>query len=77
MANIAQELMIKFGLPGHPTEQQIKQWVEVTQSLINQGHSAEIAGSSAAKVIFPGCGTHIYASQSDTILTLLARIRGK
>jgi hypothetical protein len=77
MANIAHSLMIKYGLAGHPSESRIADWVTRTQTYINRGFDAEKAGLEAARQIFPDFNSHVYASQADTIMALLAQARNK
>lgn len=75
MAGAGHSLMIKYGLPSAPPKELIDRWLVSTENLIKQGYSREAAGSAAAKVIFPGCGTHLYASEADDIETLLSAAR--
>lgn len=77
MADIGHNLMIKYGLPRAPSQDLIDRWIRTTEALIQQGHEREIAGSAAAKQIFPGFQTHMYASEADTIESLLGRARDK
>lgn len=77
MSDISHVLMIKFGLGRHPNQQQIQEWLRLLQSFITKGYGVETAGAEAAKLVFPDCGTHFYASQSDTIVAMLAKLRGK
>lgn len=75
VANTGTSLMIKYGLPSAPSKDLIAQWVATTDALVKQGHTEEVAASSAAKVIFPGYQTHTYASQADDISSLLDAAR--
>lgn len=77
MANIGHELMIKYGLRSAPNETLSDQWVQRVQALINQGISAEQAGATAARQLFPDYETCKYASAADTIESLLGRARNK
>lgn len=72
MSNIAHRLRIKFELRSVPQENQIREWVQITESLIRQGHSLEDAGHRAARQTFADCGTMFFKSEADTIATLLA-----
>ncbi len=77
MASISRELMIKYGLPSGPSQTQADQWVQLVNAYIAQGFSAEDAGSRAANMVFTGVGTHFYASEADTITSLLGRAKDK
>lgn len=79
MADIGHQLMIKYGLRGAPSSELSDRWVQLTESLIRQGNSAESAGRIAASQLFPDFETHVYASEADAISSLLdaARDRGK
>ncbi len=77
VANISQQLMIKYGLPSGPSQPQIDQWVQLVDALIRQGFGAEDAGRRAASQLFVGFETRIYASEADTITSLLGRARDK
>lgn len=70
-SGIAQKLMIKYGLPGHPNETEISTWRDRTNQLIALGRDREEAGRAAAKETFTGFETHVYASEADDILSLL------
>ena len=69
--NVAHRLMIKYGLPGHPTETEISTWRIRTNQLIALGTAKESAGRAAAKEIFTGFETRVYASEADDIISLL------
>lgn len=77
MADISHRLMIKYGLPSSPNQIQVDQWVQLTDALIRQGFSAEDAGQSAGRQLFVGFETRVYASEADTITSLLTRARDK
>lgn len=75
MADVGYSLMIKYGLPSVPSKGLIDRWLVLVESLIEQGYSRDVAGSAAAKQIFPGFETHLYASEADDIETLLSAAR--
>lgn len=72
MSGLAHRLRIKFELRSEPQEYQIREWVQITESLIGQGHSLEDAGRRAAQRAFADFGTMFFKSEADTIATLLA-----
>ena len=71
MAGVGHNLMIKYGLPRAPSDELVAQWKTATEKLINDGYAAESSGNAAAKQIFPGYNTHVYASEADDISSLL------
>jgi len=75
MASIAHGLMIKYGLRGHPEQAEIDRWLAEVNRLIASGVGAEEAGSKAAAAIFPSFNTCVYASEADTITSLLGRAK--
>lgn len=77
MADIGHSLFIKYGLKQHPTQQQIDAWVSLVETLILAGIEKERAGDQAAAKIFPDYNTCVYASQADTIMTLLDAAKRK
>jgi hypothetical protein len=77
LANISHQLMIKYGLRTGPSQALVDRWVQLTESLISQGVAGEQAGTRAAVQVFPDYQTHIYASESDTITSLLGRAKDK
>lgn len=68
---IYDRLRIKYGLPDNPTTDAVSRWSARTNQLIAEGKSREGAGRIAAAGIFPGFETRVYASEADTIDTLL------
>lgn len=77
MADIGDQLRIKYGLSSNPSLELQKHWAAVTDILVGQGHPREQAGRMAAKQIFVGFDSIVYASESDTIEMLLDRLRDK
>jgi hypothetical protein len=77
MASISHSLMIKYGLPAGPSQAQSDQWVQLVDALVRQGLTAEDAGRRAARQIFSGFETRVYASEADTITSLLGRAKDK
>lgn len=71
MALFGFQLRIVFGLGHDPSSVQVQAWVQLTRALASQGLSLEAAGHRAAKQLFVDYGTHVYASEGDTIETLL------
>jgi len=73
--SIASRLKVKYGLPSEPSAEAIKRFKR--QALANirtNEYTKEEAGRRAAALIFTGFGTHVYASQSDTLEMLLRDI---
>lgn len=68
---IFDRLRIKYGLPENPTREAVDRWVTRATELISEGKSREGAGRIAAAGIFSGFETKVYASEADTIDTLL------
>ena len=77
MTDVAHGLRIRFGLERDPSDSQIRQWLDLTQSLERQGLSREQAAAAAARHIFPDYNTHFYASEADTIEALLRAAKNK
>lgn len=75
MASIAHGLMIKYGLRGYPEQAEIDRWIVEVNRLIGAGTAPEEAGSKAAAAIFPSFNTCVYASEADTITSLLGRAK--
>ena len=71
MSQAANSLRLKYGLGSVPTEQEVDSWLRLVNNLIQKGHSKETSGEAAAKQLFPGYQTHFFASEADTIETLL------
>lgn len=71
MAAASNRMMIKYGLGHEPTSAEVARWAAAVRKLISEGSSREAAGDFAAKQIFPDYKTRHYASQADTIDTLL------
>jgi hypothetical protein len=70
-ADAAHGLRIKYGLRRDPEAAQVEAWARRTRELIKRGSKPDEAGASAAKELFPDYRTHVYASEADTLLTLL------
>lgn len=77
MADVGNNLRIKFGLRNNPSIEQQRQWANVVDLLVKQGYSLDLAGQMAAKQLFPDFGQMVYASEGDTIEMLLQRIRDR
>lgn len=77
MADISQRILIKYGLAERPTQQNTLDWVRQTEQLIREGLSQEVAGEQAARALFKDYRTRKYASQADTIETLLTEAARK
>ncbi len=71
MAAAGHGLMIKYGLAREPGADAQKRWASLAREYINRGMARDVAGAAAAKQIFPDFNTHVYASESDAIETLL------
>lgn len=68
---IFDRLRIKYGLTDNPSTQLVEQWRQSTNTYSARGFGKEEAGRLAATVTFPGFGTRVYASEADTVDTLL------
>lgn len=77
MADIGDNLRIKFGLINNPTAAQQASWASVTEALIRQGSTPADAGWAAAKQVFPDFRQRVYLSEGDTIEFLLRRVNDK
>lgn len=77
MADIGHSLMIKYGLSRQPTKAEGDRWAQEVESLKRQGVSAEEAGRRAAQAILPGFKTKIYASEGDTVESMLLKVKDK
>jgi len=77
MADIGNSLKIKYGLRSDPSRALQDQWIQRTEAFQKQGYSNEEAGARAAALIFPDVNTCVYASEADTITSLLGRAKNK
>lgn len=68
---ILDRLRIKYGLPDNPTPEMVARWTALTNQYIARGSSREVAGRQAGASIFPEFETRVYASEAETIDTLL------
>lgn len=71
MAAASHGLMIKYGLGHSPTDAEVAEWADWVRFHIRDGLDRETAGARAARRVFRDYETHKYASQGDTIDTLL------
>ncbi|MGY4313108.1 hypothetical protein [Bradyrhizobium sp. JR3.5] len=71
MAAAGHGLLIKYGLASEPGEAQTRRWAGRVRELVGKGLSRDAAGEAAAKEIFTDYRTRVYASEGDTIETLL------
>jgi hypothetical protein len=69
--SIFDRLRIKYGLAINPTPEMVDRWRLNTNKYIADGFGKEVAGRRAASAIFAGFETRLYASEADTIDTLL------
>lgn len=69
--SIYDRLRIKYGLPDNPTPQMVDSWRAQTERNVSQGYTKDAAGRNAAAYVFPGFETRVYASEGDTVDTLL------
>jgi len=70
--NIATRLRVKYGLKNEPTQEQIAEYRNlVLKYSANKGTNLEAVGSIVASLIFPDIDTMLFASQADTLETLL------
>lgn len=77
MAAASHGLLIKYGLASEPSDVQVRRWAERVRELIGKGQSRDAAGEAAAKQLFTDYRTRVYASEGDTIDTLLRLADGK
>ena len=77
MSDVANSLRIRFGLQHKPTDAQVKQWAATVKQLKGSGYSTDQAGAIAAQRMFPDFRTMFYASEADTIETLLRLAENK
>lgn len=77
MATASTSLRIKYGLGNDPTSTQAAEWARLVRQYISNGLTREAAGERAAKYLFPDFRTHVYASEADTIDTLLRLVDEK
>lgn len=70
-------LRIKYGLSENPTSQEVDRWVRETEDNQRRGYGREDAARRAAASIFKGFETRVYASESDTIESLLDAARNR
>jgi hypothetical protein len=71
MAAASHRLMVKYGLGHSPTDAEVARWAAAVRQLINSGSRHEDAGALAARQVFADYNTRKYASQADTLETLL------
>lgn len=71
MADISHRLKIKYGLGSDPGPRLVQQWHELTLSYLREGRDSEVAGDLAARRLFVDYRTRAFASEADTIETLL------
>lgn len=77
--NINTDLRIKYGLINDPSDLDVTRWHMQYLRFRVEGLEPEHAGHRAAKEVFPDYGRMKYASNADTIESLLEEIkrRGK
>jgi len=75
--NIAQPLLVKYGLTHLPSNTDVAQWLYEVETLVELGADREEAGQNAAKRIFQEVGSCVYLSQAETIETLLLMAKKK
>jgi hypothetical protein len=71
MAAASNRMRIKYGLGHEPSDAEVARWAALVRQFITLGEGREAAGEHAAKQIFTDFRTHHFASQADTIDTLL------
>ena len=69
--SIGHSLLIKYGLRNSPSDSQVADWARLVRKYEQKGYSREDAGRAAAKDLFSDFGTMKYASEADTIESLL------
>ena len=77
MSQAANSLRLQYGLGLTPTDYKIDEWLKLVKRYIGEGNSKDSAGEMAAKQIFPDYQTHFFASEADTIETLLRLAENK
>lgn len=73
----AHKLLIKYGLENEPSDLAVTLWSVRVTIRTRRGEDADTAGRAAAIETFKDFGTIKYASQADTIESLLEEIRRK
>ena len=71
MASAGHGLLVRYGLGKEPDAASQARWAAVVRQLVNSGMNRDVAGEAAARQVFPDFHTRVYASESDTIETLL------
>lgn len=69
--DFGRRLKIRFGTSRDPSNEEIDRWLREIAKLVGLGQTQDVAANQAATSIFPGTGTHVYASEGDTIAALL------
>ncbi|WP_312597803.1 hypothetical protein [Brevundimonas sp.] len=77
MADIGNQLKIKYGLSGSPSVEQQRRWADAVDRYLALRYPYPLAGEAAAKEVFSGVGSHLYKSEGDTIEMLLRQVRDK
>jgi hypothetical protein len=75
--SIYDRLRIKYGLAENPTPTEVDRWLREIPLNESKGYSAEAAARIAASGSFRGFETRVYASEADTIQSLLDAARNK
>jgi hypothetical protein len=76
MADVAYELMIKYGLAARPSDDIVREWARLTRKNISIAWPPEQAGERAAK-LFADYNTRTYASQAHELIALLEAAEAK
>jgi hypothetical protein len=71
MAAASHQLRIKYGLGHEPDTSERARWAGLVRQLISEGIERESAGERAAMQLFTDFRIRHFASQADTIDTLL------
>lgn len=77
MSQAANSLRLKYGLGHVPSEHEVDAWLEVVNRYIREGKDKDTAGRIAAQALFNDFQTNFFASEADTIETLLRLARKK
>jgi hypothetical protein len=76
-SDAGRRIRLKYGLSTVPSADQVDLWARRTRQYISAGADREVAGQQAAQDLFPDFGTHVFATEADTIEALLRAAESK
>lgn len=77
MRNTGAAFRVKYKLADMPTEVQAAEWVQLVETLIQEGVEPEVAGQQAAEALFHIDEGLVLKAEADTIEALLAMAKKK